>query len=131
VALALAASDPAARLGIEVSPISDRDQSFMVTAFTSTERSLLDRWQRASRMEWIARLWCAKQAAAKAMSARSNMTANSEVVALDQDTGVIHVRFVTDQGTAPLNQVTNHLRVLSARHGGYAWAWTLGEGVAP
>jgi acyl transferase domain-containing protein len=131
VALALAASDPAARPGIEVSSIVDRDQTFVAAVFTSTERSLLDRWQGASRMEWIARLWCAKRAAARAMSAQTIMTANSEVVALDQDTGVVHVRFVTASGAAPADQVVTDLRVLSARRGGHAWAWTLGEGAAP
>ena len=36
------------------------------TAFTAGERSLLDRWTGPSRTEWVARFWCAKEAAAKA-----------------------------------------------------------------
>jgi len=129
VAVALAALDPATRVGIDVTPIIDRPERFLASAFTPEERSLLDRLPSSSRIEWVARFWCAKQAAAKAagVGAAAGPT-GAEVVELDEDSGVMHLRLAPAVVAASADQLVNLLRVVSARRAGCAWAWTLGEG---
>jgi len=129
VAVALAALDPATRVGIDVAPIIDRTESFLAAAFTPAERSLLDGWQGSSRMEWVARFWCAKQAAAKAagVGAAAGPT-GAEVLEFDEDSGVMHLRLAPAVVAASADHIVNLLRVVSARRAGHAWAWTLGEG---
>jgi acyl transferase domain-containing protein/phosphopantetheinyl transferase len=131
VALALAALDPTARVGIDIEPIVDRPASFEATAFTSRERALLDRWMGPSRAEWTTRFWCAREAAAKATGLRSaGGPSRVEVVDVNEETGVIDVRVATEQVTAPADKVSeNPLHVVSGRRGQRAWAWTLGKGI--
>ena len=69
VALAIAAKDPAARVGIDVEKVVDRAASFEAMAFSARERAMLDRLSHAPRAEWIARLWTAKEAVLKALKA--------------------------------------------------------------
>ena len=67
VAVAIAALDPGRPRGHRRrAAIVDRPEGFLASAFTPGERSLLGRWPGSSRSEWIARFWCAKEAAAKA-----------------------------------------------------------------
>jgi acyl transferase domain-containing protein/phosphopantetheinyl transferase (holo-ACP synthase) len=131
VAIALAVLDPTARVGIDVEPIIDRPATFLVEAFTPRERALLDRWTGPSRSEWIARFWCAKVAAAKASGmGLAGRPAIAEVVDFHEDTGVVHVR-LAPEGLAPgaENAYENPLRVISARRGQRAWAWTIRKGI--
>ncbi len=67
VAIALAALSPEARVGIDVERIVDRETGFEELAFSESERSLLDQLTAdgTSRAEWVARFWCAKEAAGK------------------------------------------------------------------
>jgi len=129
VALALAASNPAARVGIDVETIADRPTGFEESAFTPGERALLSRWTGASRAEWVARFWCAKEAAAKASGAGlAAGAASAEVVWLAEESGEMHVRLSTELLAACSERIESPLRIVSARRGNYAWAWTLGEG---
>jgi 4'-phosphopantetheinyl transferase EntD len=130
VAVALAALDPTARVGIDVEPIVDRPASFEVASFLPPERSLLDRWTGASRAEWVARFWCAKEAAAKASGLElAGAPASTQVVDFDEVTGIIHVRIATEHLPAGRPGVgENPLRVISARRANRAWAWTIGKG---
>ena len=130
VAVAVAALDPAARVGIEVAAIIDRPESFLASAFTRGERSLLERWQGSSRLEWIARFWCAKEAAAKAAGVDSaGDPADFEVTGFDLDSGAMQIRLAPAAPAASGDHFVNPLRVVSARRAGHAWAWTLGAGV--
>jgi acyl transferase domain-containing protein/phosphopantetheinyl transferase len=128
VAVALAALDPVARPGIEVSLIVDRDETFLASAFTLSERSLLEECAGTSRMEWVARLYCAKQAAVKAVGVAALSRVTAEVLRFDQHTGVVCVRITSDGNVAAADPVVDCLSVVSARRAGSAWAWTLGQG---
>jgi len=129
VAIALASVDPAARVGIDVETIVDRPDGFEDSAFTTGERSLLNRWAGSTRTEWVSRFWCAKEAAAKAWGMEMAAgPASAEVLEADPDSGVMHVRLAPEiwRNEADL---ANPLRVVTRRRAEYAWAWTLGEGV--
>ncbi len=117
VAIALAVLDPAARVGIDVESIVERPAGFETTAFTTGERALLDRWSGPGRAEWVARFWCAKEAAAKASGlGLAGGPAGAEVVEVHEETGVIHVRLAPELETARHDAVReNPLRVVSGR----------------
>lgn len=55
------------RPGIDIERIRPRDEAFQEIAFSRDERVLLDAFPGPARDEWVARLWCAKEAAAKAL----------------------------------------------------------------
>jgi phosphopantetheine--protein transferase-like protein len=130
VALALATLDPSVRVGIDVETITERAESFEASAFTPGERSLLDRWSGSSRTEWVARFWCAKEAAAKATGVGlASGPSGAEVIDVDPASGAMRVRLAPTLVTACPLPAGNPLRVVSARRADYAWAWTLGEGV--
>jgi len=130
VAIALAALDPNARVGIDVEPIVDRPTSFLATAFEPFERSLLDRCPGSSRAEWTARFWCAKQSAAKATGlALLGGPSSAQVVEFNLDTGVIQVRLAPELLARWSDGARNNpLRVVSARRANRAWAWTITNG---
>ncbi len=129
VALALAATNPSARPGIDVEAIVDRDASFETSAFTPQEKSKLDRWTGSSRNEWIARFWCAKEAAAKASGVGlAGGPAGAEVVQVDPDDGTMVVKLSPLLLADSPDPAVDSFRVITARRADYAWAWTLGEG---
>jgi len=129
VAVALASVDPLSRPGIDVEAIVDRPEGFEASAFTLEEQALFDCWPASSRTEWIARFWCAKEAAAKAAGTGFNLGAKSaQVVEVDVASGVMHVKLTPPFAAENLDSLVNPIRVVSARRAGYAWAWTLGEG---
>jgi acyl transferase domain-containing protein/phosphopantetheinyl transferase len=124
VAVALASVRPSDRPGIDVEPIVGRSAGFEEIAFSGPERVLLDRATGSgSRDEWIARFWCAKEAASKATGmGMVNGPQTAEVVKLgpDADDLCVKVHAGDDAGRPPM-------RVSTLRRGDYAWAWTLGE----
>lgn len=123
VAVAIATGDPAARAGIDVERVVDRAASFEAMAFSPGERALLDRLG-GERAEWIARLWCAKEAAAKATGLALRAGPSSvEVVAADGRGGMAVT--LGSELAAACPDVAGPLRVRTARRGDYAWAWTL------
>jgi phosphopantetheinyl transferase len=126
VSVALAARDPAARIGVDVESIADRPDGFEAAAFAPGERAILSGWSGPARSEWIARFWSAKEAAVKATGTG---LAGTEVIHADAVTGMVLVRLAPQLTAAGSGHVENPLRVVSARRGDYAWAWTLGEGV--
>jgi acyl transferase domain-containing protein/phosphopantetheinyl transferase (holo-ACP synthase) len=130
VAVALAANDPSARLGIDVAAITERPESFEASAFTTGERSLLDRWPGSSRSEWVTRFWCAKEAAVKATGGAGPASGSSsaEILDVDDASGVLRVGLAPELVGASRDHGADSLRVVSARRGDYAWAWVLGEG---
>jgi acyl transferase domain-containing protein/phosphopantetheinyl transferase (holo-ACP synthase) len=129
IAVALAAVGAARRVGIAVTAINDRPESFLDTAFSPEERSRLDGWQGARRVEWLARFWSAKEAAAKAGGAGSaDGPSRAKIVEFNGDSGVMLVELAPDAGGVPAKDGVDRFRVVSGRRGGFAWAWTLGEG---
>jgi acyl transferase domain-containing protein/phosphopantetheinyl transferase len=129
VAIALACTDSASLLGIDVETIADRPVGFEESAFTATERALLGRWSGPLRAEWVSRFWCAKEAAAKATgTGLGGNPQNFEVVGADEASGELHVRLAPDLLASSAGRVRSPLRVISARRNDYVWAFTLGEG---
>src|SRR5262249_58554647 len=55
-----------AGVGVDVERVSQRPESFDEVGFTPEERELLSPLDPSLREEWSLRLWCAKEAAAKA-----------------------------------------------------------------
>ncbi|WZO96124.1 beta-ketoacyl synthase N-terminal-like domain-containing protein [Isosphaeraceae bacterium EP7] len=126
VAVAIASVGPGDRPGIDVEPIVARTAGFEEIAFTASERSLLDRAAAGgSRDEWIARFWCAKEAAAKASGlGMVNGPRTAEVVEPGQDADDLWVMLHAEEG-GDIGPGT--IRISTSRRGDYAWAWTLGE----
>jgi len=128
VAVALAAHDPKARVGIDVEPVCGRETGFEARAFTVSERALLASWTGEARCEWIARLLAARQAAAKAggmgPEAGSDETA---VLGVDPETGLTRVELRARSAAACRELAGTILLVRTDRRGDHAWAWTLEE----
>jgi phosphopantetheinyl transferase len=128
VAVAIAAVDPGARVGIDVARVVSRGESFERTAFDDGERRLLDAIDPRERDAWAARMWCAKEAAAKA-TGHALIAGPRSVVAdsLDAASGVIGVRLGRELVAACPELGPGPFRVSTAVRDGYAWAWTLME----
>jgi malonyl CoA-acyl carrier protein transacylase/phosphopantetheinyl transferase (holo-ACP synthase) len=124
VAVALASIDPSARIGIDVERIVERSSSFEAAAFSPNERALLDR-RGGNRAEWIARLWCAKEAAAKATGfAMIAGPSSVEGVALETD-GTIAVRLGTDLAARRPEWIGGSLAVRTGLRNETVWAWVI------
>ncbi|WP_435010545.1 beta-ketoacyl synthase N-terminal-like domain-containing protein [Tundrisphaera lichenicola] len=127
VAVALASLDPRARLGIDVEPIVERSGGFESTAFLPGEIELLGGRSGADRAEWVARLWCAKEATAKATGLGFiDGPSGVEVVQVGRD-GVLVVRLRGGLASSCPDLSGFPIRVTTARRGDRIWAWTLGE----
>jgi acyl transferase domain-containing protein len=129
VAVALAALDSQARLGIGVEVIVEGAWSDRAAAFSPLERALLDEQPSPSRPEWVARFASARSAAVQAaQTGEASVRYHAEVVKVDAAAGLVHVR-VTSERRAPAQQEISHcMPIVSARRAEHAWAWTLGEG---
>jgi acyl transferase domain-containing protein/phosphopantetheinyl transferase len=129
VAVALAADDPRARVGIDVEAIADRPEGFEPAALSPREQALLDRLPASNRSEWITRFWCAKEAAAKASGlGLSGNPEACEITEVDEGSGIMQVKLGPDLARALAGRGQDSLCVVSARRNDYAWAWTLVEG---
>jgi phosphopantetheinyl transferase (holo-ACP synthase) len=129
VAVALASLDPSARPGIDVEPIVERSATFEATAFLPGERAILGDREGDDRAEWVARIWCAKEAVAKATGQGFvDGPSGSEVVldGFDDSLGVMLRGGLLEACPDLAGKV---LRVFTARRGNNVWAWTLGEGM--
>ena len=135
VAVALAVDDPAAWVGIDVEAIVARPEGFEAAAFSRLERGLLaSRWcQEGVRDEWVARLWAAKEAVVK--STGLGFVAGPldvEVVAIDpagpgvDGTLSLGVELRGELAAACPDVASRTMRVVTARRGDHAWAWTVG-----
>ena len=128
VAVALASADPSSGIGIDVEVIVDRSESFEALAFSEAERALLGDRVGADRAEWIARLWCAKEAAAKATGFGLVYGPSSvSIIDLDDATGALSVRLGPELAARCPELATEPFDVHSKRRDGYAWAWTCTE----
>ncbi len=126
VAVALATTDTNARPGIDVEAIAARSVSFEEIAFSKGERNLLDLASRTGdRDEWVARFWCAKEAAAKSSGlGMIDGPSSVEIVGLGPKIGEMMVAY----GPGLSDRFPTPVVVTSERRGDFAWAWTLGRG---
>ncbi len=117
-------------LGIDIEPVRSRPEGFTSLAFSVGEHALLDTIDVSDRDEWMTRLWCAKEAVAKAtgLSHRAG-PADVEIRFIDQAMGTVHAVLagelahqVPGLGTAPLI-------VHTARAHGFIVATTAAERV--
>jgi phosphopantetheinyl transferase len=129
VAVALACRDVGARIGIDVERIMARSGAFEELAFVPGERALLDGVDAADRPEWIARLWCAREAVAKATGlGMVDGPRSVEALEVDRETGVVIVRLGPALAAACPGLAGLGLEVCSSTRDGYAWAWIVRKG---
>jgi phosphopantetheine--protein transferase-like protein len=116
-------------LGIDLERIRPRDESFAATAFTASEREILASLGDEARDEWIARLWCAKEALGKAVGHGlvTGPTAVS-VLAVDAATGLVRLRLGKELARLAPDLRDVHLVAHTARDGELAVATTVCEG---
>jgi phosphopantetheinyl transferase len=131
VAVALASPNPEARVGIDVEPIAHRSSDFERLALSDAERDWLDRLAPdagAGRGEWVARLWCAKEAVAKAtgLGLKGGPGAVS-IVAADRATGEVAAALGPELAAHCPDLQRRPVRAVTARRGDHVWAWTLCE----
>jgi phosphopantetheinyl transferase (holo-ACP synthase) len=125
VAVALAVADPRTRVGIDVERIAGRDEGFEAVAFSEAERAILDRTPESSRAEWLARLWCAKEAAAKATGmGLADGPRGVEIIEADT-TGEVRVRLGPALAAGCPELWAGPIRVTTIRRADYVWGWTL------
>lgn len=109
------ASDGA--VGIDLEKIEARDAAFEATAFDDGERALLDAWTGPERAEWIARLWCAKEAAGKRLGIGLNRGPRTMAVrGIEAASGTARVQ------TGPMIAGSQELTVHTLSNRGFAIA---------
>jgi phosphopantetheinyl transferase (holo-ACP synthase) len=127
VAVALACDDVSAWVGIDVEPVVERSSGFESTAFSALERALLGDRSGFDRAEWIARLWCAKEAAAKATGLGFlDGPSSVEVVRVGTE-GRAEVELRGELAAACPGLASCPFIVGTVRRGEFVWAWTLGS----
>ncbi len=126
VAVALAALDPSAHLGIDVERILPRSSSFEALAFSPQERSFLDAFDPSARASWQARIWCAKEAVGKATGQGMPIGPGSvEILNIDFETGAMFAALGTELTARRPDLAQEPFHVSTATRGEYAWAWTI------
>jgi acyl transferase domain-containing protein/phosphopantetheinyl transferase (holo-ACP synthase) len=129
VVVALACDDLSGHPGIDVEPIVERSSTFESTAFLPSERLLLGDRSGDERAEWVARLWCGKEAVAKATRLGFvDGPSGAEVVKASSD-GSLGVQLRAGLAKGCPDLAGEVIRVVTTRRGDFVWAWTLGEGM--
>jgi phosphopantetheinyl transferase len=126
LAVALASADPSAPVGIDVERVVPRERRFIELALEPGGVAALERV--ASREEWVARLWCAKEALGKA-TGRGLIVGPASVVIVEVEpsSGLVLARPGPELAAACPTWPVDPVRVWTGRRGNHAWAWTLGE----
>jgi acyl transferase domain-containing protein/phosphopantetheinyl transferase len=134
VAVAIAALDPSARVGIDVEPLRLRPEGFERVALLDHDRDWLDRntqWG-ADRDEWLTRLWCAREAVGKAMGrGLAGGPTAIEIVRPDVATGEVALRLGEESALACPDPGRAAIRCYTLRRGDHVWAWTTLERIEP
>jgi phosphopantetheinyl transferase len=92
VAAAMAALDSALAIGIDIELCARRRRRFEMAAFGAAERQLVATVADAERDEWHLRLWCAKEAASKALGCGlGDGPLDMQVTAVSVETGAVQV----------------------------------------
>lgn len=116
------------RPGIDIERIRPRDEAFQEIAFSRDERVLLDAFPGPARDEWVARLWCAKEAAAKALGkGLAEGPRSLRVCSLDRATGRVEVMLGEGLARAHPELAGAPLAVYTAREDDWAVASTICE----
>ncbi len=110
-------------IGIDLERVESREASFESVAFDDAERALLRAYEGPERDEWVTRLWCAKEAAAKAIGVGLRDGPGAVVArGFDADSGTVTVLF----GGSPTETV--EIPVYSRRTGEFVMAVAALEG---
>jgi phosphopantetheinyl transferase len=118
--VAAALVSPDAAVGLDVEPLSRFSEVLEAAALTSEERALLASAPPAAADEWVLRLWCAKEAAAKAAGTGLAGTPRSLVIhRIDADGSVVVER------SGPAAGPPFPLRVATGRDGDLVFASAL------
>lgn len=124
VAVAIAAAHPWEHAGVDVEAIAPRSPGFESLAFTADERRLLDGLP--DRDEWIARLWCAKESAAKGTGWGLAAGPPSAVaVAVEPESGRVTIRLGEALAVCCPRLAGRDLVARTGRRGDLAWGWLL------
>ncbi len=116
------------RLGIDIERVRPFEESFQVAAFSGEELGLLDSVSDLPRDEWVARLWCAKEAVGKALGRGLAQGPRSATVqALDPGTGRVEVLLGGGLAEQFPDLAGARLVVYTAREGDWLVASTLCE----
>ncbi len=92
IAVALAALDPSQMVGIDLENLQHRREDFQAIAFAPDERNLLESMREDLRQEWALRMWCAKEAVAKALGrGLSAGLLAYHIINAEIDTGLVQV----------------------------------------
>lgn len=120
VAVALAASDPETRVGVDVERIEPQGEDFETVTMSAAEQSLIEQRSSSphSRPEWLARVRCARRAAARA-TGLDDQGSNFEVIDADANTGTTLVQFKPSIAGRSFDPI----HIPTARRGEYIWAW--------
>jgi phosphopantetheinyl transferase len=91
-AVALAVLNPGQLVGIDLESFEQRREGFEAVAFSPEERHMLEAVQQDLRPEWTLRMWCAKEAIAKALGRGLSPGLQAfHITAAEIDTGVVHL----------------------------------------
>jgi phosphopantetheine--protein transferase-like protein len=110
VAAGIAASaDTLAGLGIDIEPVGRMTKGAAALSFSEQERQLLDAFERAPQEDWLLRLWCAKEACAKATGRGLAAGLHSfRVTGISPADGSVAVRYSPSNATSV--QLLAHVR---------------------
>jgi hypothetical protein len=128
VALALAAADPGARVGVGIEPIP----AAVPDDASEPERAGLARIPSAERPEWLARIRAARAALLQALGLDrgDDLAGGIELAGLDHATGEVSLTLATEPRQDRIGRGAETTLVSTARKGDFAWAWLLHEGGA-
>ena len=91
-AVALAALDAGQLVGIDLESLSQRREGFEAIAFSPEERHMLDAMRQDLRQEWALRMWCAKEAVAKALGRGLSAGLQAfHITSAELDTGLVQL----------------------------------------
>ena len=127
VAVALAALDPTARVGVDVERVRPLGEEFEMSALLDPERIWLDEHTTspAERDEWVARIWCCKEAAAKSTGLGMIAgPASALVVSAEKATGRAIVTLGDDLAARCPEPGHAPFVCRTERRGDHVWAWT-------
>jgi phosphopantetheinyl transferase len=134
VAVGLAHVDPSRPIGVDVERVVPREPRFVELALEPGGLAWLDALATdpGTRAAWVARLWCAKEAAGKATGRGLVVGPGSvSIEGGEPATGTVLVALGPQlAGVAP-GLAARVLRVRTGTRGDFAWAWTVGDVAGP
>ncbi len=127
-AVAVAGNGNSGSFGIDIQAIRELASSFVNVAFTSDERLLLANISESNRPEWVLRLWCTKEAVAKALG-RGLLEGPSSVriISVDAKTGIVRAAPSGKLAAEVPQALQSELVTYTAREGEYVFATSFYE----